>query len=509
MTYAIEMYDIDKFYPGVIANDKVNLIVESGEIHGLIGENGAGKSTIMNILYGLTKPDGGTVKLFGEEVEINSPSEAMKYGIGMVHQHFMLMPNLTVFENIILGKVPKTNFTINRKEAINKITSIMDMYDLHVDLNATVEQISVGEAQRVEIIKALYREAKILILDEPTAVLTPSETDKLLEILRTIKKQGYTIIFITHKLREIFEITDNITVMRRGLVTGAVQTNKTTSEELSQLMVGRNVDLNIPMEEFTPKDEILSLENVSALNNRGQEALKNISFSVRGGEIVGVAGVDGNGQTELMEVIAGMLPLTSGELKLNNDVITGKTIRKRRELGISHIHEDRLKVGAAAGKSIFDNIILNRYYQKPYNNNGILNQSKLVELSETLCEDYLVKVPTPEYGMGTLSGGNMQKVILAREMEVKPSLLLASQPTRGVDIGAIEYLHKKIVELRDSGSAVLLVSAELDEIMNLSDRILVMYEGEIVAEFDRGEVDSYEIGSYMLGAKRQVESVNG
>lgn len=509
MSYAIEMHDIDKFYPGVIANDKVNLVVKTGEIHGLIGENGAGKSTIMNILYGLSKPDGGTIHLFGKETDINSPSEAMEHGIGMVHQHFMLMPRLTVFENIILGKVPKNRLTINRKVAVDKIEAIMNAYDLHVDLDATVEQISVGEAQRVEIIKALYREAKILILDEPTAVLTPSETDKLLEVLRTIKRQGYTIIFITHKLREIFAITDNITIMRRGVVTGAVATKETTSEELSQLMVGRNVDLNIPMEVYNPRETILSLESVSALNSRGHEALKDISFSIREGEIVGIAGVDGNGQGELMEVIAGMLPVSNGKLTLNHQEITHATIRSRREAGISHIHEDRLRVGAAASKSIFDNIILNRYYQKPYNQKGLLNQTKLVELSETLCDDYLVKVPSPQYGMGTLSGGNMQKVILAREMEVNPSLLLASQPTRGVDIGAIEYLHKKMVELRDTGSAVLLVSAELDEIMNLSDRILVMYEGEIVAEFARGEVDSYEIGSYMLGAKRQVALANG
>lgn len=503
MTFAVELLNITKEYPGVTAADDVSIFVEQGEIHGLIGENGAGKSTIMNILYGITKPDQGTVKIFGEEKIISTPQQAIQYGIGMVHQHFMLMPNLSVLQNIILGRTPTKNFLIDEAAAKKEINGIMQTYDLKVDLNAKIEQISVGQKQRVEIIKALYRKVKILILDEPTAVLTPSETDKLMEVMIKLKEQGCTILFITHKLREVLHVTDRVTVMRKGIVTGRLDTKDATVKELSRLMVGREVDFNIPMGEYKPLEKVLELKNISAKNQRGMLAVKDVSFTVHAGEIVGIAGIEGNGQTELIEAISGMIHVTKGEIVLNNEELTKLSVRKRREKGLSHIPEDRLKFGVSKTCSIRDNLILNKYYQSPYCKFGVLDNKKLTDMSEQMCKDFLVKTPDSSYKVGTLSGGNMQKVVFAREVDGEGKLLIAAQPTRGVDIGAIQYIHTKIGELRDAGKAVLLVSAELDEISTLSDRILVMYEGEIVAEFKRGESDHRLLGEYMLGAKRQ------
>lgn len=500
---AVEMLNISKFFPGVVANDNVSLSVNGGEILGLIGENGAGKSTMMNMLYGMMEPDLGTIKLFGKEVRIQSPNMAIKLGIGMVHQHFMLMPNLSVLQNIILGKTPTKNGLIDAKSAKDKIKEIMDIYDLPVNLEEKVYQLSVGEKQRVEIIKALYREAKILIMDEPTAVLTPAETDKLLDVLRMLKEKGCSIIFITHKLREVMAITDKIVVMRKGLVTGSLSTSEANTEGLSDMMVGRKVNLEIPRKEYKPGENVLEVKEISALNQRGLPALKKISFQVARGEVVGVAGVEGNGQTELIEVLSGMMKPTQGRVIFKGEEITGCTVRKRREEGVSHIPEDRLKMGSAANCTIRDNMILNRYYQRPYCKGGLLNNKRLHNLAEKLCKEFGVKTPDSDYKLGTLSGGNMQKVIFAREMEVNPDLLIAAQPTRGVDIGAIESIHHKIIEVRDSGRGVLLVSAELDEILSLSDRILVMYEGEIMAELKRGEADERTIAIYMTGAKRQ------
>ena len=503
MAVAVEMLNISKFYPGVVANDNVSLSVNEGEILGLIGENGTGKSTMMNMLYGMTEPDLGVIKLFGKEVRITSPNMAIKLGIGMVHQHFMLMPNLSVLQNIILGKTPTKNGLIDTKTAKKEITKIMETYNLPVNLDEKVYQLSVGEKQRVEIIKALYREAKVLILDEPTAVLTPQETDKLLEVLHQLKEQGCAIIFITHKLREVMAITDKVVVMRKGVVTGSLATTEVDSDSLSGLMVGRKVNLEILRNEYNPGDDVLEVQNLHALNQRGLPALNGVSFKVAKGEIVGVAGVEGNGQTELIEAISGMLRPTEGKVILKGEDVTEFSVRKRREGGMSHIPEDRLKMGSAKTCTIRDNLILNRYYQKPYSNHGILDNKKLHDFSEELCKEFGVKTPDSEYKMGTLSGGNMQKVIFAREMEATPDLLIAAQPTRGVDIGAIESIHHRIVEVRDSGRGVLLVSAELDEILSLSDRILVMYEGEIMAEFKRGEADERKIAVYMTGAKRQ------
>lgn len=503
MPYAVEMQHIVKRFGSVLANDDVSFSVEEGEIHGLIGENGAGKSTIMNILYGLVKPDGGTIRLFEKEVEIESPHKAIDFGIGMVHQHFMLMPDLTVLQNIILGRTPKKFGLIDNQAAIRQINEIIETYHLHVDLSAKVNQISVGVKQRVEIIKALYRGARILILDEPTAVLTPNETDKLMEVLLKLKEQGCTIIFITHKLREVMHITDRITVMRRGVVTGRMATSEANPKLLSEKMVGREVDLHIPMKPYQPGREILRVSDLSARNQRGLPALKQVSFCVREGEIVGIAGVEGNGQTELVEAITGMIHQDSGTILFEGESIERLSVRKRREKGMSHVPEDRLKIGVSKTCTIRDNLILNRYYQKPYCSAGVLDNDKLHELSETMCQDYQVKTPDSSYDLGTLSGGNMQKVVIARESEADPILMVAAQPTRGVDIGAIEYIHHKLGDFRDRGKAILLVSAELDEIMSLSDRILVMYEGEIVAEFQRGEADEHQIGLYMMGAKRQ------
>lgn len=503
MAVAVEMLNISKFYPGVIANDNVSLSVDEGQILGLIGENGAGKSTMMNMLYGMTEPDLGVIKLFGKEVKIQSPNMAIKLGIGMVHQHFMLMPNLSVLQNIILGNVPTKNGMIDVKTAKEKITKIMETYDLPVNLDEKIYQLSVGEKQRVEIIKALYRDAKVLIMDEPTAVLTPTETDKLLEVLRQLKTQGCAIIFITHKLREVMAITDKIVVMRKGVVTGSLSTSEANTEGLSDMMVGRKVNLDIPRKEFNPGEDVLEVKDLRALNQRGLPALRGINLHVRRGEIVGIAGVEGNGQTELIETISGMLKPTGGQVLLKGKDVTNEEVRNRREEGMSHIPEDRLKMGSAKNCSIRDNLILNRYYQKPYSKRGILDNKKLHDLSEKLCKDFLVKTPDSDYRLGTLSGGNMQKVVFAREMEADPDLLIAAQPTRGVDIGAIEFIHHRIIEVRDSGRGVLLVSAELDEILSLSDRILVMYEGEIMAEFKRGEADERKIAVYMTGAKRQ------
>lgn len=503
MPYAIELLNITKRYPGVVANNDVTLQVEEGEIHGLIGENGAGKSTIMNILYGMVEPDQGVVKIFGKDCKIASPMDAIRLGIGMVHQHFMLMPEETVLRNIILGWTPRKGLAIDETKAVSEITEIMERYNLKVSLKAKISQISVGEKQRVEIIKALYRKVKVLVLDEPTAVLTPAETDALLGIMKTLKSQGCTIVFITHKLREVLAVTDRVTVMRKGVVTGRGETADMTVPKLSQLIVGREVNFDVPMESFNPGKTVLKLSDISTTQHPGRMPVKGINLSVRAGEIVGIAGVEGNGQSDLIELIAGMVPTDTGTVELCGKDITGESIRARRRLGLSHVPEDRLKTGVSVSCTISENMILNKYDSLPYSKHGVLNSKNISEYSEELREKFLVKSPDTTYLLSTLSGGNMQKVVFAREFDSAPELLIAAQPTRGVDIGAIEYIHGKIAELRDAGKGILLLSAELDEIQALSDRIIVMYEGETVAQFMRGEADEYELGEYMLGAKRQ------
>jgi simple sugar transport system ATP-binding protein len=413
----------------------------------------------------------------------------------------MLMPNMSVLRNVILGRTPVRRGLIDTAAARAAIGSIMEEYNLRVDLDSNVYQLSVGEKQRVEIIKALYRESGILILDEPTAVLTPSETNKLMEVLIRLKDQGRSIIFITHKLREVMALTDNVTVMRRGVVTGRTPKSETKISALSTMMVGREVDLEIPRKPYRPGECVLDVRGVSALNQRGLPALRNVSFTVNRSEIVGVAGVEGNGQSELIEVIAGMLSPTSGSVIYKKKDITGTSVRHRRENGISHVPEDRLRRGVAKTCAVSDNLILNRYYQKEYARMGVIDNRKLRNLSERLREEFTIKVPDTGYKLSTLSGGNMQKVVFAREMQMTPDLLIAAQPSRGVDIGAMEYVHHQIVAVRDSGRSVLLVSAELDEILSLSDRILVMYEGKVVASLLRCETDEREIGEYMMGAR--------
>jgi simple sugar transport system ATP-binding protein len=439
----------------------------------------------------------------GEAVEIHSPEKAISLGIGMIHQHFMLMDNLSVLQNIIVGREPRRGLFIDSAAARKAISALVSEYGLDVDLDAKVYQISVGQKQRVEILKALYRGAKILIMDEPTAVLTPQEVDGLLVILRKLADQGCAIVFITHKLREIMMVSDRVTVMRKGEVTGVVRTADTNARELAHMMVGRDIETRLPRGIFSPGQSVLELSSVNAINVRGVRMLKDVSFAVRGGEIVGIAGVEGNGQTELIESVTGMMNIESGDIRMGGVSIRKTNVRKRRESGMSHIPEDRLKVGTAKDLSIMDNMILNRYYRKPYCRLGVMNRTMLRGFANKLCKRFDVAMSDVGYSLGTLSGGNMQKVVLAREIETEPQLFVAAQPTRGVDIGAIEFIHAEILALRDAGRAVLLISAELDEILALSDRILVLYEGEIVGEFDAASVDEKTLGLYMTGAKRQ------
>lgn len=502
---AVEMRNITKTFPKVVANDNVTIEAEEGQILGLIGENGAGKSTMMNMLYGLFQPDEGTIKLFGKEVKITSPRHAIDLGIGMVHQHFMLMNNLTVIQNIILGMEPKKKGLIDMAAAREKITEIMDTYNLHVDLNEKIYTLSVGEKQRVEIIKALYRNAKVLIMDEPTAVLTPQETDMLMDVLKRLRDEGTTIIFITHKLREVMALTDKVIVMRKGIVTGTLMTKDADMDTLSNLMVGREVDLDISRKEYQPGEVVLSVKDLKVLNKKGIPALRGVSFDVHAGEVIGIAGVEGNGQTELVEIVSGMLKPDSGQVFLKGEDITKQSIRKRREKGMSHVPEDRLKVGTAKECSVRDNLIMNRYYRAPYAKATVMDNKALLQLSEQMCLDYDIKTPDSTYLLKTLSGGNMQKVVFAREMEADPDLLVAAQPTRGVDIGAIEGIWHRIIKARDEGKAVLLVSAELDEVLSLSDKVLVMYEGEITAVLPREKATESVVGVYMTGAKRKEE----
>ncbi len=511
--YALEMIDIDKNFDKVHAVDHVDFRVKDGEMHGLIGENGAGKTTLMNILYGFVKPDSGKIKLFGKEVEIHSALDAIKHGVGMVHQHFMLASQLTALQNIVLGNTAKDKVFVDLKKARAKVQEIMDTYGLHVDLDAKVYQLSVGERQRIEIIKILYKGAKLLIFDEPTAVLTPPETKHLIEVMHEMNKRGCSIIFITHKLKEVLAIADNITVMRKGVVTGRVQAQNTNEAELSQLMVGHIAHNNLPRADFHPGEEVFRAEKLVVKNIRNLIAVKGVDFSIHKGEIVGIAGVEGNGQTEIAKVVSGQVQPVSGNLYFENNLINKKSIRQRREMGISHIPEDRLKVGVALRCSIEDNLNLNTYYRPPIASHGIMNLKTANKNAEGLVDKFGIKVPSAKYAVKTLSGGNMQKVIYAREIDSNPDLLIAAQPTRGVDIGAIEFMHTQLLKLRDEGKAILLISAELSEIFELADRILVMYEGEFVAEFPRGRVSEDEIGLYMSGAKRMTEeewrAVNG
>ncbi len=504
--YIIEMLHITKEFPGIIANDDVTLQLKKGEIHALLGENGAGKSTLMSVLFGLYRPENGEIKKNGEKVEIKNPNDATALGIGMVHQHFKLVEIFSVLDNIILGAEPNKFGFLTKKEAREKVVALSEKYGLKVDPDAKIEDITVGMQQRVEILKMLYRDNEILIFDEPTAVLTPQEIDELMQIMRNLKAEGKSILFITHKLNEIMAVADRCTILRKGKCIGTVDIANTTKEELSEMMVGRSVKFAVDKAEAKPAETVLSVDNLCVKSKlHKKDAVHNVSFSVRAGEIVCIAGIDGNGQTELVYGITGLQKPRHGKISyvINEDAY--KDIPRRRNLGLSHIPEDRHKHGLILDFTLEDNMVLQRYYEPEFQKFGFIRKKEVRKYSNELIDKFDVRS-----GQGaitkvrSMSGGNQQKAIVAREMDRKHSLLIAVQPTRGLDVGAIEFIHQQIVKSRDEGTAVLLVSLELEEVMNLSDRILVMYEGEIVGELDPKKTTVQELGLYMAGAKRDT-----
>ncbi len=504
--YAIEMLNITKRFPGIIANDNITLQLRKGEIHALLGENGAGKSTLMSVLFGLYQPEEGVIKKDGEVVKINDPNDANRLGIGMVHQHFKLVECFSVLDNIILGVEPNTAGFLQTKEAREKVVALSEKYGLHVDPDAIIEDITVGMQQRTEILKMLYRDNEILIFDEPTAVLTPQEIEELMQIMKGLAKEGKSILFISHKLNEIMEVADRCTVLRKGKYIGTVDIANTTKEELSRMMVGRDVEFVVHKDPAKPTDVVLDVKNMTVASKaHNNNAVKDVSFQVRRGEIVCIAGIDGNGQTELVYGISGLEPLKSGSLIFNGQDITHMPIRKRSVMGMSHIPEDRHKHGLVLDYSLENNMVLQRYFEPEFTNKaGFLRKDNIRKYAERLIEEYDVRSGQgPITPARAMSGGNQQKAIVAREIDKNPLLLIAVQPTRGLDVGAIENIHRQIVAHRDAGNGVLLVSLELDEVMALSDRILVMYEGEIVAELDPKKTTVEEMGLYMAGAKRQ------
>ncbi|MDJ0780575.1 MAG: ABC transporter ATP-binding protein [Desulfosarcinaceae bacterium] len=501
--YAVEIRNVTKTFPLVTANDDVTLLVEKGEIHALVGENGAGKSTLMNILYGLLQPDSGSLTIDGKQVSFNGPGDAITAGIGMVHQHFMLIPPLTVAENVVLGQEPNRRGLIDMPTAIRTVQALSDQYGLKVDPTAKVETLSVGIEQRIEIIKVLYRGADVLILDEPTAVLAPQEVEEFFEILKALKAQGKTIIFITHKLHEVMAISDRVTVMRLGKMVGAVKTADTSTAEIATLMVGRQVLLQVDRGSAKPGDTVLSVTGLEALDNKALPALKGVDLSVRAGEILGIAGVEGNGQTELVEVITGLRPATKGEVQLAGKTIDGLSPRAVRAHGVGHIPEDRHRRGLVLEYTVADNTILGIHYHPPFVKSrgvDVLDPGAIVAKAERLVAEFDIRPTDPLNPAGNLSGGNQQKVVVAREMDQQPQLLIAAQPTRGVDVGSIEFIHKRLIEARDGGTAVLVISADLEEVLSLSDRIAVIYEGEIVGELAPEEATEERLGLLMTGA---------
>ena len=503
--YAIEMLHITKRFPGIIANDNITLQLKRGEIHALLGENGAGKSTLMSVLFGLYQPEEGIIKKDGVEVSIKDPNDANALGIGMVHQHFKLVECFTVLDNIIMGVEPTKHGLLQKKEAREKVLALSEKYGLHVDPDALIEDITVGMQQRTEILKMLYRDNEILIFDEPTAVLTPQEIDELMQIMRNLAAEGKSILFISHKLAEIMAVADRCTVLRKGKYIGTVNTKDTTVEELSAMMVGRNVSFHVEKKPVQPGEVVLEVKNMSMASKlHKNNAVKNVSLKVRRGEIVCLAGIDGNGQTEFVYGLTGLEPLSSGSITLCGQDITHSSIRKRSKLGMSHIPEDRHKHGLVLDYSLENNMVLQRYFEPEFTNKaGFLRRGNIRKYAEGLIEQYDVRSGQgPVTIARSMSGGNQQKAIIAREIDKNPELLVAVQPTRGLDVGAIEYIHRQLVAQRDAGKAVLLVSLELDEVMDVPDRILVMYEGEIVGELDPKKTTQEELGLYMAGAKR-------
>lgn len=505
--YIIEMLGITKEFPGIIANDNITLRLKKGEIHALLGENGAGKSTLMSVLFGLYQAEKGEIRKNGKVVRINNPNDANELGIGMVHQHFKLVEIFTVLENIILGVEPNKLGFLKKNQAREKIIQLSEQYGLKVNPDALIEKISVGMQQRVEILKMLYRDNDILIFDEPTAVLTPQEIDEFMEIMRGFAKEGKSILFITHKLNEIMAVADRCTVLRKGKYIGTVAIKDTTREELSRMMVGRDVSFKVDKNEAKPGNVVLSVHNVTVPSKTHKNnAVKNVSFDVREGEIVCLAGIDGNGQTEFISALTGLEKLSAGRITLCNKDITKATIRIRSKSGMSHIPEDRHKHGLVLDYSLEENLVLQRYWQPDFQRYGFIKNREVRSYAEVLIEQYDVRSGQgPVTPARSMSGGNQQKAIIAREIDKEHELLVAVQPTRGLDVGAIEYIHGQLVASRDAGKAILLVSLELEEVMNVSDRILVMYEGEIVGELDPKATTVQELGLYMSGAKRNVE----
>ena len=499
------MLHITKRFPGIIANDDITLQLKKGEIHALLGENGAGKSTLMSVLFGLYQAEEGIIKKDGVEVSIKDPNDANALGIGMVHQHFKLVECFTVLDNIIMGVEPVKCGFLQKKEAREKVLALSEKYGLQIDPDALIEDITVGMQQRTEILKMLYRDNEILIFDEPTAVLTPQEIDELMQIMKNLAAEGKSILFISHKLAEIMAVADRCTVLRKGKYIGTVNTKDTTPAELSAMMVGRNVNFHVEKKPAEPGDVVLEVKNMTMASKvHKNNAVKNVSFQVRRGEIVCIAGIDGNGQTELVYGLTGLEPLVSGELSLCGQDITHTSIRKRSTMGMSHIPEDRHKHGLVLDYSLEDNMVLQRYFEPEFTNKaGFLRRKNIRGYAERLIEQYDVRSGQgPVTIARSMSGGNQQKAIVAREIDKDPELLVAVQPTRGLDVGAIEYIHRQLVAQRDEGKAVLLVSLELDEVMDVPDRILVMYEGEIVGELDPKTTTQEELGLYMAGAKR-------
>ncbi len=508
--YIIEMLNITKEFPGIIANDNITLRLKKGEIHALLGENGAGKSTLMSVLFGLYQAEKGEIRMKGKPVRINNPNDANALGIGMVHQHFKLVEIFTVLENIILGVEPSKAGFIQKNEAREKVLKLSEKYGLKVNPDALIEKISVGMQQRVEILKMLYRENDILIFDEPTAVLTPQEIDELMEIMRGFAKEGKSILFITHKLNEIMAVADRCTVLWKGKYKGTVDIKDTNKEELSRMMVGRDVTFKVDKKDAVPGDIVLSVKNVTVPSKTHKNnAVKDVSFDVRAGEIVCLAGIDGNGQTEFVSALTGLEKLSSGSITLSGNNITKASVRNRSKAGMSHIPEDRHKHGLVLEYTLEENMVMQRYWEPEFQQMGFIKKDEVRSYAEELIEQYDVRSGQgPITVARSMSGGNQQKAIIAREIDKQHKLLVAVQPTRGLDVGAIEYIHKQLISTRDAGKGVLLVSLELDEVMNVSDRILVMYEGEIVGELDPKTTTVQELGLYMSGAKRNIIKEN-
>ena len=499
----LELQNINKSFGHVHANRDISFVVNKGDIHGIIGENGAGKSTLMSIVFGYYQADSGTIKIDNNITNIKSPHQSILNGIGMVHQHFMLVENFTVLENIILGFEGEFVFGEKLTQAKKNLQKLCQNYNLKIDLDATISDLSVGFRQRVEILKALYRKAEILILDEPTGVLTPQEVDELFKILRSLKDEGKTIVLITHKLNEIMDLTNKVTVMRQGKIVGEKITKSTTKEELAEMMVGRSVLLRIKKNKPNIKETILNVTNINVKDDLGVMRVKNVSFELKKGEILGLAGVTGNGQTELLEALSGIRKIDSGEIKLDGNIICGNNIfsnpRQLREKDLAHVPEDRQRMGLVTDFDASENIIFGYHHKEPFSNSSIMLGSNIYNHSKKIMKEYDVRPQSPFLKTSNFSGGNQQKIILSRELNKDPKVLLVGQPTRGVDIGAIEFIHQRIIDMRDKGAAILLVSVELEEILSLSDRIIVMFDGQLVGEKVNENVSDREIGLLMAG----------